>query len=544
MVDRLSSANAGVGIGRPFPQMAGRLEDPRLLRGRGRYVDDLPVSPRTLHAAILRSPHAHANIKRIDIAAALTVKDVIAVYTGADIAEVLDPFPSIVREAPPYRAVTIDKARYVGEPIAVVLARDRYAAEDGLARIDVEYDPLKAVVRPGAACCNDAPRLHEALGSNVVWRQQYRYGDPHRAFAQADRIVRVALTFPKYNSTPLETYGVLAEYLPERASYTVHSNFQGPFSLMPVMARALRISESRLRVVVPQDIGGSFGNKAMIYPYMALMAACAKLSGRPVKWIEDRMEHLTGSASGTDRNSELEAAVTRDGRIEAIRMVIRENVGAYLRAPEPSCIMRSLTTFSGPYRIAHGEIDACCVLTNKLPTGLNRGYGGQQYIFSLERLVDRVADELNIDRIELRRRNFIRSDEFPYQTTTGSRYDSGDYAGCLDKTLGILEQEGWLAERDCLTQSGAPGRHRLRNGGAFGRIEHRVRNAGAAAGRSPPREIQPEVRQQRPSPHRARSVGPHSSSDRHGRSRPRPCHHRSADRRPRARGADRGRRCD
>ncbi len=454
MVDRRSSANAGVGTGRPFPQMAGRLEDARLLRGRGRYVDDLPVSPRTLHAAILRSPHAHAIIKGIDIAAALTVKDVIAVYTGAEIAEVLDPFPSIVREAPPYRAVTIDKARYVGEPIAVVLARDRYAAEDGLARIDVVYEPLKAVVRPGAACCDDAPRLHEALGSNVVWRQQYCYGDPHRAFAQADRIVRVALTFPKYNSTPLETYGVVAEYLPERASYTVHSNFQGPFSLMPVMARALRVSESRLRVVVPQDIGGSFGNKAMIYPYMALMAACAKLSGRPVKWIEDRMEHLTASASGTDRDFELEAAVTHEGRIEAIRMVIRENVGAYLRAPEPSCIMRSLTTFSGPYRIAHGEIDACCVLTNKLPTGLNRGYGGQQYIFSLERLVDRVADELDIDRVELRRRNFIRCEEFPYKTTTGSRYDSGDYAGCLDKALGVLEQEGWLAERDRLRKTG------------------------------------------------------------------------------------------
>ena len=220
------------------------------------------------------------------------------------------------------------------------------------------------------------------------------------------------------------------------------------------MARALGVPENKLRIVVPQDVGGSFGIKAMIYPYMALMAACARLAGRPVKWIEDRMEHLLASASGTDRESELEAAVSSDGRIHAIRMIIRENVGAYLRAPEPSCIMRSLTTFSGPYRILHGEIDASCVLTNKLPTGLNRGYGGQQYIFSLERLVDRVAIDLKLDRLEVRRRNFLKRDEFPYKTTTGSFYDSGDYDGCLDKALAVVKQEDWLGKMEKLRKAG------------------------------------------------------------------------------------------
>lgn len=439
---------------RPFPQMAGRLEDVRLLRGRGRYIDDLPVAANTLHAAILRSPHAHARIRGIDADAAKAVKGVFAVYTGPDIADVLDAFPGIIRSAPPYRAVTMDKVRYVGEPVAVVLASDRYVAEDGLAAIDVDYEPLAAVVKPSDACAADAPLLHDDLKSNTVWHQQYRYGDPDAAFARADRVVRVELTFPKYNSTPLETYGVVAEYLPERDGFQIHGNFQGPFSLMPVMARALRVSESRLRIIVPQDVGGSFGIKAMIYPYMALMAACAKLSGRPVKWVEDRMEHLLGSASGTDRESELEAAVTNDGRIHAIRMVIRENVGAYLRAPEPSCIMRSLTTFSGPYGIDHGAIDARCVVTNKLPTGLNRGYGGQQYMFSLERLVDRVAHELKMDRLEVRRRNFLKADEFPYKTTTGSHYDSGDYDGCLDRALAIVKQEDWNGEAERLRAQG------------------------------------------------------------------------------------------
>jgi 2-furoyl-CoA dehydrogenase large subunit len=453
-MDRAASSEATSWTDRPFPQMAGRLEDARLLQGRGRYIDDLPVGRRTLHAAILRSPHAHARLGKIDLSGARAVHDVVAAYCGQDIAAVLDPFPSIVRSAPPYRAVAIGKVRYVGEPVAVVLARDRYAAEDGLAAIDVVYEPLPAVIHPGAACGHDAPLLHEELKSNVVWRQHYRYGDPERAFAQADRVVRVALTFPKYNSTPLETYGVVAEYLPETDGFVLHGNFQGPFSLMPVMARAMRVPESRLRVIVPQDIGGSFGIKAMIYPYMALMAACARLSGRPVKWIEDRMEHLLASASGTDRESELEAAVSSDGRIDAIRMVIRENVGAYLRAPEPSCVMRSLTTFSGPYRIESGEIDASCVLTNKLPTGLNRGYGGQQYIYSLERLVDRVASELGLDRIEVRRRNFLKRHEFPYRTTTGSCYDSGDYDGCLDQALDIIARENWAADQERLRRDG------------------------------------------------------------------------------------------
>jgi 2-furoyl-CoA dehydrogenase large subunit len=439
---------------RPFAQMAGRLEDARLLMGRGRYIDDLPVSPQTLHAAILRSPHAHAVIRSVDLSGARTTQNVVAAYSGEDIASVLDPFPSIVRAAPAYRAVAIGKVRYVGEPVAVVLARDRYSAEDALAAITVDYQPLPAVVHPGSACMHDAPLLHEELKSNIVWHQHYRYGDPERAFADADRVVRVELTFPKYNSTPLETYGVVAEYLPETDGFVIRSNFQGPFSLMPVMARAMRVPENRLRVIVPNDVGGSFGIKAMIYPYMALMAVCARLSGRPVKWIEDRMEHLLASASGTDRESELEAAVSNDGRIQAIRMTIRENVGAYLRAPEPSCVMRSLTTFSGPYRIENGEIDASCVLTNKLPTGLNRGYGGQQYIFSLERLVDRIASELELDRIELRRRNFLKSREFPYRTTTGSCYDSGDYDGCLDKALDIVKRENWAEEKERLRTQG------------------------------------------------------------------------------------------
>ena len=234
---------------------------------------------------------------------------------------------------------------------------------------------------------------------------------PETAFANADRVVAVDLKFPKYNSTPLETYGVVAEYMLESDGFVIQGNFQGPFSLMPVLARALRVPDSRIRMMVPQDVGGSFGIKAMIYPYMGLIAASSRLVGRPVKWIEDRFEHLLASASGTDREpAHRWLRFPSDAvPVHGIRMSIRENVGAYLRAPEPSCVMRSLTTFSGPYRIENGAIEAACILTNKLPTGLNRGYGGQQYMFSLERLMDGIARETGIDPIEVRRRNFLKS---------------------------------------------------------------------------------------------------------------------------------------
>jgi len=439
---------------RPFPQIEGRLEDARLLFGRGRYIDDLPVATGTLHAAFARSSHGHAKIAGIDKSAALAIDGVVAVLTAADLGAVLDPFPSIVRSAPEYRGIATDKVRYVGEPVAIVLGRDRYVAEDGVSALEIDYEALPAVTDVDAASQATAPLLHESFGTNIVWKNQYRYGDPETAFDNAERIVGVDLKFPKYNSTPLETYGVIAEYLPETDGYVIHGNFQGPFSLMPVLARALRVPDSRVRVIVPQDIGGSFGNKAMVYPYMGLIAACARLAERPVKWIEDRAEHLLGSASGTDRNSRIEAAISNDGRVHAIRMDIRENVGAYLRAPEPSCVMRSLTTFSGPYRIESGAIEAACVLTNTLPTGLNRGYGGQQYMFSLERLMDAIARETGIDRLEVRRRNFLKAAEFPYLTTTGSYYDSGDYDNCLDRALEHLRSEEWEGTRDKLRAEG------------------------------------------------------------------------------------------
>jgi 2-furoyl-CoA dehydrogenase large subunit len=424
-------------------QAARRRDDVRLLTGSGRYVDDLPAAG-VLHMALVRSPAAHARLASVDVSGALAVHGVRHVLDARTLLEHLVPFPSVVRSAPPYYPLAVDRVRYVGEPVAAVLAEDRYAAEDGAAAVRLELEALAPVVDPTDAAAPGAPRLNDGTEGNVVWSRRYRYGDPDGAFEEAGRTVSIETVFPRYNSTPLETYALLADWSAATGELTVTSNFQGPFSLHPVMCRALGLESHALRLVVAEDVGGSFGIKAMIYPYLVLAGACAKIAGRPVKWVEDRQEHLSGSASGTNRVARAEAAVEGDGRVRAVRFHILEDVGAYLRAPEPSCVMRSISGFAGPYRIEHADIDVQVVITNKLPTGLNRGYGGQQHIFTLERLMDRAAAELGLDPAEIRRRNFIRRDQFPFETASGTRYDSGDYEAALDL---VLEQSGYHERR-------------------------------------------------------------------------------------------------
>ncbi len=423
-----------------------RLEDDRLLRGRGRYLANVPLDRRTLHAVIVRSESPHGRVRSVDASAARAVAGVVAVLTVDDLRPVLDPLPSIVPGAPAYLPLAAGTVRYVGEPVAVVLALDARSAHDGAACVSVDVDPLPVVAGLDEALAPDAPALH--AGGNVVWSRTYRYGDPEVAFARAHRVVRTRVRFPRYNSTPLETYAVVAQWCGADTGYVVQANFQGPFSLLGVLARGLKVPEHQVRLQVPEDVGGSFGIKAMVYPYVALIAACARVSGHPVSWFEERSEHLLGSTSGTERLTDVAVAVDEDGRIHAIRADIAEDVGAYLRAPEPSCVMRSLTLFSGPYRIDHGETTARVVLTNRVPTGLNRGYGGQQHCFTIERIVDAVARELGLDPVEVRRRNLLRPDEFPMRKSSGTLYDSGDYGRCLDLALQRSGYEALRAEQE------------------------------------------------------------------------------------------------
>lgn len=419
-----------------------RVEDAALLTGRGRYIDDLGVPPGTLHAAILRSSHAHANIRAIETTAAAAAPGVAAVITGAQVSALSSPLVPVLRAPLEGWPIAVSRVRYVGEPVAVVVAADRYLAEDALDLIEVDYDPLPALVDPLAALAPDAPTLHDKLGCNVASDRSFRYGDPQAAFAAASHRIAVEIRYPRNSCTPIETCGLVADYDAGEDAYDILANFMGPFSLHAVMARALKVPGNRLRLRTPPDAGGSFGVKQALVPYMVLMGIAARVCGRPVKWIEDRLEHLAASVSATNRVTRLAAAVDDDGRIRALDWDQVEDVGAHLRAPEPATLYRMHGNLTGAYDIRNVAVRNRVVLTNKTPSGLNRGFGGPQVYYALERLMQRIAVELRLDPLDVIRRNLVAADAFPYRTATGGLLDSGDYGRAIDKAI----DEGGLAQ--------------------------------------------------------------------------------------------------
>ncbi len=439
-------------IGKSVP----RVEDGRLLTGRGTFIDDHPPVANACHAAIVRSPHPHARILGYDLQAALAMEGVVGVITGADVAQACKPFGVGVTTPVHYYPAAIDKVRFVGEPVAVVVARDRYLAEDAAEMVGVDYEPLPAVVDPEKALEPDAPILHDRVGSNLAGHRRLVYGDPDQAFADADVVVRERFKFPKYGSTPIETYGVIARWEPIDGVLTIWSNFMGPFIMHPLVARVLQLPENRLRFIVPPDIGGSFGIKSSIYPYLALMGLAAMKLGVPVKWIEDRREHLLASSSGTDRVAWREVAARKDGTILGMRFKWYDNVGGYIRSPEPGCSFRPTGNFVGPYNFQNLEVDASVVMTNKSLTGPNRGYACGHLYFETERMIDLLAARLGIDPVEIRRRNLIGADSFPYRTPTGGLYDSGDYQATFDKALTVAKYDELQREQ---AQARAAGRY-------------------------------------------------------------------------------------
>ncbi|MBI2204376.1 MAG: xanthine dehydrogenase family protein molybdopterin-binding subunit [Candidatus Rokubacteria bacterium] len=391
--------------------------------------------PHAHHAAIVRSPYAHARILGYDVRAALAMPGVVGVVTGADVAAKTKPFAVGVTSPVHYYCTATDKARFVGEPVAVVVARDRYTAEDAAELVQVDYEPLPAVVDPERALDADAPVLHEKVGTNLANHRRLVYGDPDRAFAEAEVVIRERFRFPKIGSTPIETYGIVARWDPIDEVLTIWANFMGPFIMHPLTARVLGLPENRMRLIVPQDIGGSFGIKTSMFPYIALIGLTAMTTGVTVKWIEDRREHLLASSSGTDRVAYRELAAKKDGTILGMRFRWYDNVGGYIRSPEPGCSYRPLGNYVGPYRFQHLEVEASTVMTNKSLTGPNRGYACGHLYFESERMVDLLAEKLGMDPVAVRKKNLIATDAFPYRTPTGGLYDSGDYAGAFDRAL-------------------------------------------------------------------------------------------------------------
>ena len=454
-------------------QSIERVEDAALLTGRGRYIDDLAAPPGCLHAAVLRSPHPHAAIRAIDVSAARAAKGVAAVITADDVTQFGAPLLAGVKANIRCWPIAVERVRYVGEPVAVVIAADRYLAEDALELIAVDYAPLPITLRPADALKPDSAVLHEGLGSNIASDRSFRYGDPAGAFARAAHRVSVKVDYPRNSCTPIETYGLIADYDPGEDAYDMLATFQGPFSIHAVLARALKVPGNRLRLRTPPDSGGSFGVKQGIFPYIALMGIAARVAGRPVKWIEDRLEHLAASVSATNRMITLEAAVEADGRITALAWDQVEDVGAHIRAPEPATLYRMHGNLTGAYDIANVSVRNRVVMTNKTPTGLNRGFGGPQVYYALERMMQRIAVELQLDPLNVIRRNLVPSGVFPFRTATGGLLDSGDYPAAVQQAI----DEGGLAELRARQQQ-ARAEGRLYGVGMTAVVEPSVSNMG------------------------------------------------------------------
>ena len=437
-------------VGSPVP----RKEDQALLTGRARFIDDLSPLPGLRFAAILRSPYPHARIVSIDASRALVFPGVYAVVTGAEIADLIKPMPSVVKAPIAYYPIAVDRVRYVGEPVAVVVADTRYIAEDACDLIAVKYEVLPAVADLKSAMAPGAPILHDQAGSNVISRRSFRYGNPDKAFAEADRVFELDYSFPRYASTPMETYGVIAHFERAPDRYTVWSNFQGPFVIQPLMAGALGVPGHRLRLITPPSSGGSFGIKQAILSYIVLLAAVSRKTGLPVKWIEDRTEHLTAASASSDRLGSVAAAFTRDGILTGLQFKNIANMGAFIRAPEPASLYRMHAASNGCYGVRNIAVDNELVVTNCTPVGLNRGYGGPQFYFALERIIEIAAGALGIDPAELRRRNFVPPDAFPYHAPAGAVFDAGNYGAALAVLMRIVDYEELKRRREEARKAG------------------------------------------------------------------------------------------
>jgi aerobic carbon-monoxide dehydrogenase large subunit len=430
-------------------QSIKRFEDPKLVTGHGAFVDDITL-PDMLHAAVLRSPYAHARIQAVDVSAARQLPGVVAILTGADIAGVLRDIPTraMVGEravdalhAPEHPLLATAKVCYAGQPIAVVVAQNPYVARDGVERITVDYDPLTPVLDPCEAERDDMPVIHEAFGTNVAMQVRQRAGDLEEAFARADHVMRQRYLVPRLAPAPLETRGVVAHYQPDEHLLTVWDSTQAPHRLKHYVSHLLNWPEESLRVIAP-DVGGSFGVKDCLFPEDVLIPYLALRLRRPLKWIEERREHML-AYHGRGHSLDVEAAVRRDGVILGLRVRIVADLGAYFLLTTASAPLNVCRRITGPYHIPAIGVELVGVVTNKTPTGAYRGTGSPEAAFCLERTLDLMAHDLGLDPAEVRRRNFIPADAFPYQTATGLTYDSGQYAQALERALELVDYVGW-----------------------------------------------------------------------------------------------------
>ena len=452
-----------------LPKLVGervrRREDPRLIQGRGTYVDDIKVAGMQ-HLAFKRCDIAHGRIRSIDTAAVAAMDGVEAVFTGAQIAEMLAPMPiGTPFPSPPHRAVAVDVVRYAGEPVAVVVARDRYVARDAADAIVVDYEPLPVVVDPELAMTGKPTVIHPDFPNNLavalvpsgtgVSADGKTVDDSaiDKAFAAADVVISQRMVNHRLVPNAIETRGVVAHYEPGKEAMTIWSSTQNPHILRTMIAAMTGMGQDRVRAIAP-EVGGGFGCKINIYAEEYVAAVITKKLGVPVKWVEDRSEAFVATTHGRDLIGYIDLAATRDGKVLGLKMRLIADIGAYNMLLTAAIPTLTMLMANGSYDIPAIRATLTEVFTNKTPTDAYRGAGRPEATYFLERAMDMLARELKMTPAEVRRRNFIPANKFPYATQMGAVYDSGNYERALDRALEASSWEQLTAERDAARKQG------------------------------------------------------------------------------------------
>jgi carbon-monoxide dehydrogenase large subunit len=434
-----------------------RTEDARLITGRTQWTDNLQI-PGLLHVTFLRSPYAHARIARIDVSAAKDRPGVIAAFTGQDLAGEQGSLPCawpvtediIIPDHPP---LAVQEVRYSGEPVACVVARDRYAAADALEAIDVDYEPLDPVVDLETALRQSSPLVHEDKGTNQSYRWVFENGDLDAAFQDAPVVIERRYVQQRLIPSPMEPRAVVCE--PAGEEFKLWSSTQIPHILRLMLATVTGVPEHRLRVIAP-DVGGGFGAKLQVYAEEVICLLLARRLGRPVKWTESRSENTMATHHGRDQVQRLVLAADRDGRIRGLKVDLLADMGAYLMLVTPGIPVLGAFMFNGIYKMDAYSFTCTGVFTTKTPTDAYRGAGRPEATFAIERLLDELAAELRLDPIEVRRRNWIKHEEFPYETISQLTYDSGNYEAATEKAMLLFEYDKLRAEQADRRDRGDP----------------------------------------------------------------------------------------
>ena len=437
-----------------------RREDPRLITGSATYTDDLTL-PRMVHAAMLRSPHAHARITSVDTSRAAAAPGVLAVYTHTDTEGGIQPapcawlLPDSELKIASYHCLAKDVVRYVGDIVAVVVAENRYAAEDALELIDVGYEPLPAVIDPEAAAAEGAPQLHDEIAGNQAFHWTVAGGDVDAAFAEAEVVVSDRIIQQRLIPNAMEPRAALASYVSATGELTVWNTTQNPHIVRFLTSGVLGISEDKIRIIAP-EVGGGFGSKIAAYPADFVTMFCSRKLGRPVKWTETRTENYQATTHGRDHVQQVELAAKQDGTLLGLRCTVHAGMGAYLSTAAPGIptILHGLM-LSGVYTLPAVKEDVYGVYTNGTPVEAYRGAGRPEATFMLERMMDVLAARLEMDPVDVRRKNLIPKFEDGHDVVTALTYDSGDYPGALDKVLSHADYSGLRARQKAGPTNGA-----------------------------------------------------------------------------------------